>query len=95
MKAGIISFYGKRIAIPESGMLKVVPDKPIQVDYLLLSGRKQHNFPQALSFYAPKQIVLDSSLPPCRAERYTEIAGKMGIAVYDIRKEGALVCPLE
>lgn len=95
MKAGIISFYGKRIAIPESGMLKVVPDRPIQVDYLLLSGRKQHNFPQALSFYAPKQIILDSSLPPSRAERYTEIAGKMGIAVYDIRKEGALVCPLE
>ena len=95
MKAGIISFYGKRIAIPESGMPAVAPKKPIIVDYLLLSGRKYNNFPQVLSFYAPKQIVLDSSLPLSKADYYSRIAKKMGIAVYDIRKKGALVCSLE
>jgi hypothetical protein len=95
MKAGIISFYGKRIAIPERGMPAAAPKKPIIVDYLLLSGRKYNNFPQVLSFYAPKQIVLDSSLPLSKADYYSRIAKKMGIAVYDIRKKGALVCSLE
>lgn len=91
---GVLSFGGKRVAIPAIGLSKSPPEQPLPVDYLLLSGKDFFNLSQLLLYYEPQQVVLDATLHYARAKRYSEWAAALGLPVYNVREQGALVCPL-
>ena len=90
----VISFGGKRIALPVADFSAAPPAKPFRVDYLLISGKDDFDLSQLLAYYEPQLIVLDASLHYARAKRYAERATTLGLSVYNIREQGALVCPL-
>ena len=69
--------------------------KPLAVDYLLLEKGCSGRLERVLRRYAPRQIVLSAGLSDYHRERYSREARQAGIAVYDLKSQGALVVPLD
>lgn len=90
----LLSFAGKRLVLLTGKLPPTPPVQPLPVDYLLFARGTRVGLAAALRFYRPACIVADASLPQYQREKLLEEARRSGLAVYDMRRDGALVVPL-
>lgn len=95
VKAGTAVFAGRRVAVVSEQLPFAHNLKPLAVDYLLLEKGCSGRLERVLRRYAPRQIVLSAGLSDYHRERYSREARQAGIAVYDLKSQGALVVPLD
>ncbi|MGL5960252.1 MAG: ComEC/Rec2 family competence protein [Bacteroidales bacterium] len=85
-----VHFAGKTLKISVNERV-VKLSSPIPVDYLILTSLCKMNAQELLQMYAPKQIILDASVPHYAARRYLKTFEQHNIALYNVRQQGAFV----
>jgi competence protein ComEC len=63
----------------------------IPTDYLIVTGAARMRPEPALRRYAPKQLIVDSSVPLYRVRQWQEAAEAQAINFYNVREKGAFV----
>ena len=87
---GLIIFENQIYKILENETIsKRLP--PMPTDYLLVTGRARMNPELALNRYFPKQIIIDNSVPVYRANQWIAAAEEYGIAIHNVRDQGAWI----
>jgi len=93
---GIYCYHGF-IAF-DNEMYKILGDETIDkrlpaiaTDYLIVSGTARMKPELALHRYAPKQVILDASVPYYRARQWEQATLAQKINVHNVREEGAFV----
>lgn len=94
VKAGTAIFAGRRVAVVSEQLPFAHGLKPLKVDYVLLEKGCSGRLERVLTRYAPRLIVLSAGLSDYHRERYRREARRAGIAVYDLKTQGALIVPL-
>lgn len=94
LRAGLLSFGGKRIALPGQERTCRLPARPVRVDYLLICRHSRGTLDRWLRRYTPGTVVLDASLSESRREQLEREAEQRGHGVHDLARDGALIVPL-
>lgn len=94
VKAGTAVFAGCRVAVVSEQLPFARGLKPLKVDYVLLEKGCSGRLDRVLTRYAPRLVVLSAGLSDYHRERYSREARQAGIAVYDLKTQGALIVPL-
>ncbi|MDR0581663.1 MAG: ComEC family competence protein [Prevotellaceae bacterium] len=91
---GFIVFENKLYKILENE----TPDRSlpaIDTDYLIVTGEARMKPEPVLRRYAPKQLIVDASVPLYRAGQWQKAAEAQDINVYNVREKGAFVLRME
>ena len=86
---GFVYFEGKRIALLGSNHQKHKPDKAMDVDVLILSGKPGLTMEEIRSEFVFKNLVLDVSLAPWLAGRWKPYCDSIGIRCHNVRTGGS------
>ncbi len=90
-EGGITTFRGRRIAVLNATLPPQQPPQPLEVGYLLLDRGFKASLKETLLYFRPRQIILSAALTDHYRRKFTEEAAQLGLPLYDIRQEGALV----
>ncbi|MDR3134085.1 MAG: ComEC family competence protein [Prevotellaceae bacterium] len=87
---GFIVFENELYKILENEQL-ARPLPAIAIDYLIVTGAARMKPELALRRYAPKQLIVDASVPLYRVRQWQEAAEAQAINFYNVREKGAFV----
>ncbi|MDR0694299.1 MAG: ComEC family competence protein [Prevotellaceae bacterium] len=94
---GNICCYNGFIAF-ENEVYKILENEPpgqplpaIATDYLIVTGATRMKPEQALRRYAPKQLIVDASVPLYRVRQWQEAAEAQAINFHNVREKGAFI----
>lgn len=86
------NFSGKTMVIIESAFLKLAkPDAPVNVDFVILSGKEYMSPARILEYVNPGSIIISSSVPFWFVKRYEEALSEMDIKYHIVSSQGAFV----
>jgi competence protein ComEC len=88
----LYDFHSKIIARIRSSNL-IIP-QPISVDYLILSKGFKADSALLFSYFKPKQLILDSSIPFWEITKYKTAFQHVTIPVHYVSEHGAFTCDL-
>lgn len=88
---GFVCFEGKRIALLGSDHQKHKPDKPMDVDVLILSGKPVLTMEEIRAEFDFENLILDVSLAPWLARRWKPYCDSIGIRCHNVRTEGSFI----
>ena len=88
----LFSFHNKKIARINANNILV--DKPIPVDFLILSKGFKADSALLFSYFKPKQLILDSSIPYWEIEKYKTAFQHITLPVHYVSEQGAFSCDL-
>ncbi|CAG0950608.1 MAG: ComEC/Rec2 family competence protein [Bacteroidetes bacterium] len=86
IKGNFIGFNGKRIYIHNSELSKVFPDKPVFVDYLVITAKGKMDFNHLRKYFSFNKIIFDSSVSFRKAEYIKEKISNEDI--HEVQKHG-------
>jgi competence protein ComEC len=89
MKRNIVQFFGKRIALVNENNFREVSEKPLQIDYLVISGNIKTDIEELLDSYHPKLIIIDSSNSSWKSEKWIKECDALDMPCYAVVKSGA------
>ncbi|MBZ0243233.1 MAG: ComEC/Rec2 family competence protein, partial [Bacteroidales bacterium] len=91
-RENLISFGGKLFAIwQDDGGCDDSLSYRIQIEWMLVSGRKSEQLEKLLNCYDPALLILDGSVPRYHVKAWKEAALEAGIELYHTSEEGAFV----
>ncbi|MDR2359468.1 MAG: ComEC family competence protein [Prevotellaceae bacterium] len=86
----------------ENELYKILENEPsgqslpaIATDYLIVTGAARMKPEQALRRYAPKQLIVDASVPLYRIRQWQEAAEAQAINFHNVREKGAFMKQLK
>ena len=85
---GVLLYCGARIAVVDHPLSYAFPEKPLRVDYLLVTHEVHRPLSHLLRFYHPHTLVLSADLSPYYREQFTREARRRRLEVYDIADKG-------
>lgn len=85
----LIYFAGKRIAILGSDHHMHKPDKPLDVDLLILSGKPRLSVRELQSEFNFETLVFDISLAPWLVKKWKPYCDSTGVKYHDVRTDGS------
>lgn len=91
---GLVRLAGKTLLQVHDDRWNGTALRPVPLDYLHLCRGYYAPLDSIIRRFRPRLLVLDTSLGPRRAALFRHEADSMGLAVWDIRRQGALVIPL-
>lgn len=94
LRADLLTFGGKRIALPGKSRPPRVPSRPVGVDYLFVGRHSRGILEQWLRRYRPATLILDASLSEGRRKRLRREAERRRLVVHDLARDGAFIVPL-
>ena len=68
--------------------------KKLDLDFVIISGKKTNNIEQLMSVFNIKMVVIDSSVPHWSQNKISEIFKNEGITCYNVKNDGALIIDL-
>jgi len=91
-----VSFAGSSIFIPIGNSLNDMnAANPMAVDLLLISNKSKADLAKILQLFHPKQIVIDSSIPPWKHDDIAYLLLQKGIPFHFVEKQGAFILNME
>jgi ComEC/Rec2-like protein len=87
----VLAFKGKRIGLLSEKIRQGSNASLLQVNYLYIMPGFKQDLSNALSYFTPDSIILDSSLTDFYRAKYSAEAAENMIPYYDIKERGALI----
>lgn len=89
---GFAVFRGKRIMILKDDLLRYKrTEKPIEVDYLILTNKIKPRMNEILELVNPQKVVTDKTISPWYTNHVKEICKAKGIEFFSVAESGAYV----
>ena len=85
---GVLLYRGVRIAIIDHPLSHSFPEKPLHVDYLLITREGHRPLSHLLRFYRPRTLLLSADLSSYYRQHFTVEARRRQLEVYDIAEKG-------
>ena len=87
-------FSNVRIYI-DDGLKHFYPSKSkLNLDAIIISGKKSTDITQLLTVFDFNRIIIDSSVPCWKQKKISETCVELGVSCYNVNKKGALVINL-
>mgnify|MGYP000864150187 FL=1 len=87
----VLAFKGKRIGLLSEKIRQGSNASLLQVNYLYIMPGFKQDLSNALSYFTPDSIILDSSLTDFYRAKYSAEAAENMIPYYDIKERGTLI----
>lgn len=84
-----VNVNGVRLFQYNEKMAQKVFETPFEVDYLIISEQKKLDVEHLLAQFSFQKVILDSSIPWYKAEKWTELLNQNQIKVHNVQKDGA------
>lgn len=89
-KRHFFNYYGYKIlVIYDDFFFKKQFDQSVQVDAIILQQRAKVNLRKLISFVRTKNIIIDSSVPNKKAQKWLSEAKELKLSIYHCKKQGA------
>ena len=91
----VLAFRGKRIGLLSEKIRQGASTSLLQVNYLYIMPGYKQDLSNALNYFAPDSIILDTSLTNFYRAKYSAEAAENAIPFYDMKERGALILRCE
>lgn len=87
-------YFGNQRILVISGALKMLPDTPLTVDLIIVSGNPRISIPDLLKAVPCKKIIFDSSNPLSKINAWKTACISNGVPYHSVSEKGAFILNL-
>ncbi len=86
-----LRFGQKQLVVLDSTLPALAPNRPVQVNYMLLNGNVKMNMARIQAWYLADTVIFGAACPPYRIRRWMAECDSSGIPFYNIPEKGAFI----